>query len=239
MIDKYTIKLEVFEGPLDLLLHLIEKHKIDINDIPIAELTEQYLAYLRRFEEFNMEVASEFLLMAATLLQIKSAILLPSNKKDIEDKVIVDPRQELVERLLEYQRYKELSQMLEQRQEGHLFYRESTLPLKREYALPHDDIEKLWRSFQIIWEAHQEWEHSKIIQREPYTVGDKIKYILYLLEEKKERYILFTEVFAEDEGRSSLIASFLAILELLKLQKIAIRQEENFSPIYIFLRDEA
>ena len=132
--EQYKVHLESFEGPLDLLLHLIEKNRIDIYDIPIALLTEQYMDYLAKFKEFNIEVASEFLVMAATLLQIKSKILLPDTKVEEvneDDTDEVDPRKELVERLLEYRRYKEVSSILGEMADeaGKRFFREaSNLP---------------------------------------------------------------------------------------------------------------
>ena len=121
----YTIRLDAFEGPLDLLMHLIERNKIDIYDIPIATLTEQYMEYLAKFKEFNIEVASEFLVMAATLLQIKSRILLPKVKKIEAEEEEEDPRQELVDRLLEYRRFKEVSDILDQlaQEQEKMFFR--------------------------------------------------------------------------------------------------------------------
>ena len=112
--EKYSVRLESFEGPMELLMHLIDKNKIDIYDIPIAELTEQYIDYLDQFREFNLEIASEFLLMAATLLQIKSRMMLPKppKSKEAEETEDIDPRQELIDRILEYRRYKEVSTVL-------------------------------------------------------------------------------------------------------------------------------
>lgn len=135
--EQYKVHLESFEGPLDLLLHLIEKNRIDIYDIPIALLTEQYMDYLAKFKEFNIEIASEFLVMAATLLQIKSKILLPDTKIEAEttNEEEIDPRQELVERLLEYRRYKEISNILNDmaQEAGQRYFRKSTLPEARLY----------------------------------------------------------------------------------------------------------
>ena len=112
--EKYSVRLESFEGPMELLMHLIDKNKIDIYDIPIAELTEQYIDYLDQFREFNLEIASEFLLMAATLLQIKSRMMLPKppKSKEVEETEDIDPRQELIDRILEYRKYKEVSAVL-------------------------------------------------------------------------------------------------------------------------------
>ena len=244
--EQYKVHLESFEGPLDLLLHLIEKNRIDIYDIPIALLTEQYMDYLAKFKEFNIEVASEFLVMAATLLQIKSKILLPNTKVEEvneDDTDEVDPRKELVERLLEYRRYKEVSSILGEMADeaGKRFFREaSNLPTKH---LPPKglDVKLLWQAFQNVLESQIENEPLVAnVAREKYTIEDKIISLLALLKQHGGN-ICFNTVFQYSEhkiSKSELITTFLAMLELIKIKRITVYQTSIFSPIYLKINDE-
>lgn len=235
--EAYKIHLESFEGPLDLLLHLIERNRIDIYDIPIALLTEQYMDYLAKFKEFNIEIASEFLVMAATLLHIKSKILLPDIKINdtIEEADDIDPRKELVDRLLEYRRYKEISNVLgEMAQEaGQRFFREANaLPVKH---LPPQklDVKHLWQAFQEVLEANIDKEPMIVnVSREQYTIEDKINELLFILE-KHNGNICFNNVFHSKTSKTELITLFLAMLELIKIKRITVYQTGIFSPIYL------
>ncbi|MBB5336727.1 segregation and condensation protein A [Pectinatus brassicae] len=241
MSEEYKVRLKAFEGPLDLLLHLIEKNKIDIYDIPIAVLTEQYLDYLKQFREFNIEVASEFLIMAATLLQIKSRILLPAEEKAEDDEIdLEDPRQELVDRLIEYRRFKEVSNILNELEESqaHLFYRESILPPVQHLPPQGLDIKVLWEAFQNVLEGQLSQKVIQKVSKDKFSVQDKMLVILSLLQNSVDYMILFSEVFSNINNRPELIASFLALLELIKLNRIDIKQNYSFSPIYIYLRNE-
>ena len=244
--EQYKVHLESFEGPLDLLLHLIEKNRIDIYDIPIALLTEQYMDYLAKFKEFNIEVASEFLVMAATLLQIKSKILLPDTKTEEvteDDTDDIDPRKELVERLLEYRRYKEVSSILGEMADeaGKRFFREaSNLPTKH---LPPKglDVKLLWQAFQNVLESQIENEPLVAnVAREKYTIEDKIISLLALLKQHGGN-ICFNTVFQYSEhkiSKSELITTFLAMLELIKIKRITVYQTSIFSSIYLKINDE-
>ena len=236
--EQYKVHLESFEGPLDLLLHLIEKNRIDIYDIPIALLTEQYMDYLAKFKEFNIEVASEFLVMAATLLQIKSKILLPDTKVEEvneDDTDEVDPRKELVERLLEYHRYKEVSSILGEMADeaGKRFFREaSNLPTKH---LPPKGLD-----VKLLWQAFQNEPLVANVAREKYTIEDKIISLLALLKQHGGN-ICFNTVFQYSEhkiSKSELITTFLAMLELIKIKRITVYQTSIFSPIYLKINDE-
>lgn len=233
----YKIKLEAFEGPMDLLMHLIEKNKINIYDIPIAEITEQYLSYLDQFREFDIEIASEFLVMAATLLQIKSRILLPKPSKADEaaEEEEFDPREELVERLLEYRKFKEVSEILHQMaaEQSKIFFREPQ-KISAQYApLENLDIELLLNAFQALLEAQT--DHSALVSREEFSVQDKMTDVLLLLQ-KHPNGILFTDAFTRGGTKAEFIATFLALLELLKMKKVLIKQNTSFSPIHIKLR---
>ena len=232
----YTIRLDAFEGPLDLLMHLIERNKIDIYDIPIATLTEQYMEYLAKFKEFNIEVASEFLVMAATLLQIKSRILLPKVKKIEAEEEEADPRQELVDRLLEYRRFKEVSDILDQlaqEQEKMFFRPPADLPA---HYLPPENMEVglLWEAFLTVLEANEVPQVS-LVKREVFSVQDKMVDILAMLG-KSGGEIRFSEAFSHSGTKSEVITTFLALLELIKVKRIAIRQPQSFAEIYIRAR---
>ena len=232
----YQLKLEVFEGPLALLMHLIEKSQIDIYDIPIAEITEQYLVYLKQMEEVDLEIASEFLVMAATLLQIKSRMLLPKKKAE-DDTVEEDPRDELVARLLEYKRYQEVSRALSDIAEARrLFFGRSPLELpRRQEPYPQGmTTDKLVMAFMAVWESKQAEEDFVVVRGETVTVQDKMGDILYLLR-KCGKTMEFRETLIRARNRDEMIASFLAILELLKLNKIRAEQEQGSETIMISL----
>lgn len=234
----YKVKLEAFEGPLDLLMHLIEKNKINIYDIPIAEVTEQYLAYLDQFKEFDIEIASEFLVMAATLLQIKSRILLPKSKRVEEEPSgdeELDPRQELVERLLEYRRFKEVSEAMHQMasEQAKLFFRPPQKMAAQYMPLENLDIRLLMDAFQTLMEASA--DHTALVSREEFSVQDKMADIIWLLEKHKKK-LLFTDAFTRAGTKAELVATFLALLELLKLRRVSVEQRYTFAPIYIILK---
>ena len=236
----YELKLQVFEGPLDLLLHLIERDKLDIYDIPVAQVTQQYLAYLNQMQEFNLEIASEFLVMAATLLQIKSRMLLPkivrqSEETDAEDD---DPRALLIERLLTYRRIKLAADWLAKKAKSggkSLARPPLAMPCKRiiltKYALS-DLLEALAALF-----ASYVSEPPIFVSREEINIQDKMMDILALLR-REGREILFSETVFRSGSRHEQVSAFLGLLELLRLKQIAIRQTQRFGPIYVALREE-
>jgi segregation and condensation protein A len=236
MMSDYKIKLEIFEGPMDLLMHLIEKSQIDIYDIPIAAVTEQYLGYLKALEEFNIDVASEFLLMAATLLQIKSRMLLPRPPKVIESAEEEDPRQELVDRLLEYRRFKDISAIMESilKQREHFFTRlPEEFPIK--IPLPMGlNINDLVVAFAAVLESSI--DDYELVSREEFSVQDKMYDIIHLLYKYKGK-IEFSQTLIRKGTKSEVIAAFLALLELVKLQRVIISQQERFSEIHITLKE--
>jgi segregation and condensation protein A len=216
------VRLKVFEGPLDLLLHLIRNSKIDIYDIPMAEITAQYLEYLDWMKNLNLDVASEFLVMAATLTHIKSRMLLPAGEGDEDEE---DPRNELVQRLLEYQQYKEASLQLR-----HMLTARSSLygrlpeaaPEAREEVFLEVSIFELLTAFREVISLSEEGP-AMVIQPDKFTVVDKMRMIMDLLEKGEE--ITFRGLFQPGSGRGELVASFLAILELARLRMMRIVQE--------------
>lgn len=235
----YEIKLQSFEGPLDLLLHLIERDKLDIYDIPIAQVTEQYLAYLKQFEAFDLEIASEFLLMAATLLQIKSRMLLPKTARPAEEAVEEeDPRAALLERLLTYRRIKLAAGWLaEKAKEGGRSVARPPLAMPyRRVILTKYALSDLLDALAALFASYVS-EPPLFVMREEVNIQDKMSDILTLLRHEK-REILFSETIFRSKSRHEQVAAFLGLLELLRLKQISIRQTERFGPIYVALREE-
>lgn len=233
----YTVKVEVFEGPLDLLLHLIEKNRINIYDIPIAEISQQYLDYLTTWQEFNIDLASEFLVMAATLMEIKTRALFPRRVAVTpEGEEEADPRAELVERLLEYRRYKEVLTSLQEleRQQALRYPRGSfpetapTIPILPTEGLSVDD---LFRAFLALVE-----EPVREIELEEKSLQERLREVLWFVTRHSEG-ISFRRLLGPRPSRPDLILTFLAVLELLRQRKLLLRQERPFGEIYLSLGD--
>ena len=238
------VKLQVFEGPLDLLLHLIDKNKIDIYDIPIVEITNQYMDYIRAMEKEDLNVMSEFLVMAATLLDIKCKMLLPREEQEEEEE---DPRQELVEQLLEYKMYKYMSYELRDRElEGEqVLYKEPTIPEEvQSYVEPVDleellgdlTLAKLNRIFQDVMKRKVEKidpVRSKFgkIEKEEVTLPEKLDYVSAYARTHKR--FSFRELLSRQKSKTQLVVTFLAVLQLMKEGTITIRQEQPFEDIMI------
>ncbi len=237
MSEQYSIKIPVFEGPLDLLLHLIRKNEVDIYDIPISLITHQYLEYIGLMKELNLEIAGEFLVMAATLIQIKSKLLLPVEEQEPEAPA-EDPRLELVQRLLEYQAFKGASLDLKEMGQkwSDVLYRTEMEEEGQEVdddSIPLFDLSMfdLISAFKKILEKAP--AELQIISKETLTVNDRISRIIARLEEKET--IRFEEFFDFGEAvpKSHLIITFVAILEILKLGLARVYQEEKFGPIWV------
>lgn len=239
------VKLQAFEGPLDLLLHLIEKNKIDIYDIPIVEITAQYMEFIQGMEQEDMDVMSEFLLMASTLLNIKSRMLLP--KELDEDGEEVDPRQELVEQLIQYKMYKYMAYELKDRQlDGQsILYKEATLPGEvLDYVEPVDldlllgdlTLSKLHQVFKDVMRKQEDKidpVRSQFGKIEKESVPLPAKLIFVEEYAKHHRRFSFRQLLEQQRGRMHLVVTFLAILELMKTGLIAVSQEGNHSDILI------
>lgn len=233
-----SVKLEMFEGPLDLLLHLIEKAEVDIYDIPIAEITQQYLEYLDLMQEMDLEVASEFLVMAATLVEIKSKMLLPKPKKEDNSEPDIDPREELVQKLIEYKKYKEFTLLLKDKFEIYekVFYKNPE-PIE-DYISEFTSItgvtaDLLARTLSDIIKNNTTKSKRvyRQIYRETYTVDDKIKEITKMLVSKSNFY--FEELFEDTCDKYEIIVTFLATLEMVKRRLILVEQYMNFDKILI------
>ncbi len=240
------IRLPVFEGPLDLLLFLIRKNEIDIYDIPIGEVTRQYLEIIHAMEKLDLDVAGDFFVMAATLMHIKSRLLLPKHEQDAQpldgdDDEHLDPRWGLVQQLLEYQKIKDAAAGLQ----GLIARAQEMLP--REYSAsdedrllrplaPTDRIE-LWNTFNLLLRRLSEKMVHGEIHRDHVTVADRMEYVLARREH--EASFTFSSLMPERPSLVLIVATFLAVLELTRLRKLELRQTADFEDIEITRRDDA
>ena len=234
--NDFSIRLPAFEGPLDLLLYLIRKSEVDIYDIPIENVTLQYIDIIGEMETLDLEVAGEFFVMAATLMYIKSRMLLPKKdqgkNEDIENDDI-DPRWELVQQLLEYKKFKEASAEIEDliRNSNDLIARlgpKDIIDTKERPLKPVDRLD-LWNTFNLVLRRLAERITEGQINAEQVTVADRMEYILSYLREN--RVFLFSDLFESTTTLTNIVASFLAILELTRLEKIKISQDHAFTDI--------
>lgn len=240
-----SFKLEKFEGPLDLLLHLIEKNKVDIYDIPITEITQQYLDYVSHMEREDLNIVSDFLVMAATLLDIKSRMLLPAEVD--EEGVEEDPRAELVARLLEYKRYRMMAQELldmEENAQG-LLFKPPTVPKEVAKYEPPVDLDKLLDGLtlarlQRIFDSVLKRQRDKVdpirsnfgtIRREPVSLEKKIFHVMDYA--RQHRKFSFRQMLERQSDKLEVVVTFLAILELMKIGKIHLTQEHTFDDMQI------
>jgi segregation and condensation protein A len=229
--DGLPVRLEAFEGPLDLLVHLIRESKVDITDIPIAAITRQYLEYLELMRTLNLDIASEFLVMAATLVHIKSRMLLPVQEEEgVEEGE--DPRRELVRQLLEYQRYKEAGVELRDLEESRsrVFTRGSLgppEPPRTDFPLEVSLFELLSALKRLLEESPKTKELE--IERERLNIAERISEILEFLKSAGE--VSFDELFKERREVGDIVVTFLALLELLRLRLVSARQAEPFGTI--------
>lgn len=240
-----SYKLEHFEGPLDLLLHLIEKNKVNIYDIPIVEITKQYLDYVAAMETEDLNVVSEFLVMAATLIDIKSRMLLPVETDETGEEE--DPRAELVARLLEYKMYKCMAGELQEREQGAglLLYKEPTVPPEVSRYEPPVDLDELLGDLtlarlQSIYQSVMKRREDKIdpvrskfgtIKKEPVSLEQKITSVMTYA--RQHRKFSFRNLLERQRDKTDVVVTFLAILELMKIGKIHLTQEHTFDDMLI------
>jgi segregation and condensation protein A len=228
--DALEVFLEAFEGPLDLLLYLIKKQNLDILDIPIAEITRQYMSYIEMMENMRLELAAEYLVMAAMLAEIKSRLLLP---RPVEEVDAPDPRADLVRRLQEYERYKQAGEDLDKlpRVERDLYLVQPEIP-KDETAkpLPSVNLQDLVSALQAVMARAQLFEKHHI-QRDAISVRERMSSILTRVSDAA--FIEFSELLYLHEGRHGVVVSFMAILELVKESLLELVQNEPFAPIYV------
>src|SRR6187551_3829304 len=233
----YQVTLPTFEGPLDLLLHLIQQHQLDIFDIPVSFISLKYVEYIMLMQELNIDLASEYLVMAATLAHIKSKLLLPKPPVDQDDDVLddLDPRGELVRRLLEYQKYKHAAEQLGEKPVlgRDVFLRGAPAPsVDGEAPLAPISVFKLFDAFQrLLSHAKQTAEH--LIDVDKISISERIIQLTDLLRGKG--LTPFVDLFDEDATRSDLIVTFLALLEMTRLRMMQVVQEGPLSPILVEL----
>lgn len=247
MNDRYTVKIDAFEGPLDLLLHLINRYEIDIYDIPVAEITEQYVSYIHTMQQLELDVASEYLVMAATLLAMKSQMLLPNQDLEIEDDEYEeeDPREELMRRLIEYRKYKEAADDLKERE----------LEANQIYTRPPQSLDEYQEEekpvttqgdvtiYDMIGAMQKLFKRKKLeqpletrIQRQEIPIQDRMEEVLKEIEHHKGG-VSFYNLFPVST-RSHIVVTFIAILELMKNRKILCEQSSHFEELVVYKMEE-
>jgi segregation and condensation protein A len=238
----YQIKIQNFEGPFDLLFHLIEKAEVSIYDIPIADITNQYLEYIYEMKSFDLEIASEFILMAATLIHIKSKMLLPKEPNPMDEISIdgEDPREELIEKLILYKKFKEASILLKENEEKctDILYKNAEIldDIEEDKILINITLSDIVSAFKDIVTRYNEnspvtESFEQKILRDDFTVDEKIKDILQSLSINKK--IFFQELFIKNVDKLELIVTFLALLELIHLKEVKIYQSKVYGDIII------
>lgn len=246
--ETFTIKLPVFEGPFDLLLFFIERDELDIYNIPIAQITDDFLTYMHQMEELSMDIASEFIVVAATLMRIKAKMLLPRKQLDDEGNEI-DPRRELVDRLLEYKRYKSVVEELRRLEEVRAFmnprgYATSEIRKLAEQALAEAELEsislyKLLRVFERLvsrFEEEQKTKRVHTVYNYNYTIQEQREYLMGQLKRGEKRD--FEQLFSMLESRIHAVVTFLALLELLNAQEVVLLQGEGTNNFWLTLPEE-
>ncbi len=234
---KYSIKIDNFEGPLDLLIYLIEKNKMDIYDINLAEITDQYIEYLNAMEEMNLEIASEFLVMASSLLFLKSKKLLPKQEEDTEELT----EEELIRRIIEYKKYKEITKSFK---ENYLIYSKRITKAQEEIELPKRKLEKDYNKEEIpqIYKALVERTNQRLNQNakniekialvENYTVASKVKEMFKIL--IKQKRFIFNKMFSlKQKNKQEVVTAFSGLLEMSRRNKVETTQEEVFGDILV------
>lgn len=239
-----SVKIDEFEGPLDLLLHLIKEMEVDIYDIPISEVTSQYIDYLKKMQELNLEIAGEFLVMASTLMSIKSNMLIPRKnypkELDADEESVEDSKEYLTALLLEYQLVKEASILLdEKRREREKFYSkeacdlsgyQENIPLQDDAYTVRDLVQA---AFRVLKKERMQQQPESWIKRDEISISDKMEEIKQELSESSSREPTEMMELIKKHSREEVIAVFLAVLELMKTNEILVLQEENYGDIWI------
>ncbi len=233
---EYEVKIDAFEGPLDLLLHLIKESKVDIWDIQIVDITNQYLDYIHQMENLNLNIASEYLVMASELMEMKSKLLLPRTEAEEEEEE-QDPREALIERLIEYQQYKDMTakfrELSEERQEFYTKMPESLKEYQEEGVILNSDVtlDDLMKAFEkFLARKEEEKPIATTVTKKEITVEERRKSIRNILKEKKK--VDFFDLF-EEITKEFIVVTFLAILEMARKHELTIKQENNFDKITV------
>ena len=234
--EGYRVHLDRFDGPLDLLLHLIKEDEVDITDIPIARITDQYLQSIRDVDQLDLDRAGEYLLMAATLMRIKAKMLIPRDDEDAEDEDEIDPRAELVRRLLEYREFKRVAEGLRTREDEwrHVF-RRALAPLPEIDSEDFEDLGasmgELFRAFQRVLERAGRAGPLEM-EMEEYSVAEQMDFLRETLGHSPDG-VPFTRLFARRRSRAIVITTFLALLEMIREREVAVHQVDRFGEIWL------
>ncbi|HUT85819.1 MAG TPA: segregation/condensation protein A [Elusimicrobiales bacterium] len=230
--ESINVHTDIFEGPMDLLLYLIRKDNLDIYDIPISQITKEYLEYLEVMSKFNLDVAGEFLVMASTLMQIKAKMLLPSPQEEAGEEG-PDPRTDLIEKITQYRKFKQASQYLENRFEHYkdIFYRHSPVFGEKEKTINIEIFDLIGAVKKALSRTKDD---SELVNAEEFPIEVKMEKIISAL--KNKTWLLVDDIFEGETKKSGVIACFLALLELMKLRRIIAGQDKPFSEIRLYLR---
>ncbi|GIO22581.1 segregation/condensation protein A [Oceanobacillus sp. J11TS1] len=248
MIQGYEVKLDTFEGPLDLLLHLINQYEIDIYDIPVAQITQQYMDYIHTMQHLELNIASEYLVMASTLLAIKSQMLLPKQEfeeEEMDEAYMEDPREELMQRLIEYRKYKEAAEALKEREvaDQQIYTRSPVVfdfkdvPMENANA-GNASIFDMISALKKMMQRNQ-WKEPKdtVIQRIDIPIEKRMEEVLQQVS-NSENGVLFNALFPVPT-KSYIVTTFVAILELMKKRQVYAIQEQHFEELYVFKMEES
>jgi segregation and condensation protein A len=239
----YEVKLDLFEGPLDLLLYLVQKDEVDIAEISVAHVAKQYLAYLGLMRELNINVAADYLHMAATLVRIKAHEILPASDEALgtEEEGIYS-KEQLIQQLLEYKKFKEAARSLRQYESSQSgsFTRGTVDEIEADQGVDADTIGDisvfdLLAAFRRVLEQADNEDPSHGVEIDSAKLDDRLEHVMRMVTDSKE--VKFEDLFADDKRRIVIVVTFMALLELIKMQEIVFRQEENFRTIYVAHRD--
>ncbi len=238
----YKIKLDVFEGPFDLLVYLIESARMSVYDIQISKITTQYLGYLEQIKALDVNIATEFMVLAAALIEIKSKMLLPRMKLEGEGTIEEDPRTELVARILEYKRFKTAAEFLEhQEEETQRVFEKPKEDLTQFTKEPDEylslDLGQFVKAFQMFLQKRKKLEEIKKnyakVERQKITLESRIEYIINLFRKKEKKNMSFRELLGPDTNRYEVVLTFVSLLEMIRQRSILVRQHVNFGEISV------
>jgi len=243
----YKIKLDVFEGPFDLLVYLIENARMSVYDIQVSEITKQYIAYIEQMKALDVNVATEFMVLAAALIEIKSKMLLPRMKPEGEGIVEEDPRAELVQRILEYKRFKSAAELLElqEEQSQRIFEKpkEDLAPFTKE---PDEylnlDLNQFVKVFLLFLQKKKKMEEIKRnyakVERQKITIESKIEFIKNLFRFKEKKKLSFKELLTPESNRYDVVLTFVSMLEMIRQKTVHVKQNVNYGEILLSLTDK-
>jgi len=243
----YKIKLDIFEGPFDLLVYLIENARMSVYDIHVSEITDQYIKYIETMKTLDVNLATEFMVLAAELIEIKSKMLLPRMKADSEAVFEEDPRTELVQRILEYKRFKSAAELLELREEQcrRIFVKpkEDLAPFTKEAdEYLNLDLSQFVRAFHLFLQKKKKLEEIRRnyarVERQKISIETRIEYIKNMFRSKGKKRLNFRELLTPDSDRYEVVLTFVSMLEMIRQKAISVRRNINFGEIYLSLNEK-